>query len=91
MGEHTLTIKLAELTTVRICCRNGQCGTVLEVPIDQIGHAMARMQMCPSCGMPLYATTSGTRSPFNELSNLLRELNALKSVGIEFTLPIPKE
>ena len=91
MSEHLLKILLTELKTVRVRCKNDQCGAVIELPVEKLTDRF-RSTVCPVCRSLFVppgsqAAAHGT-NPFMNLAKAIELFVQLGSlVEIEFVLP----
>ncbi len=100
MSETLFKFLLSKISTIRIHCRNPECGGIVEIPISKLGSTTYRVCTCPLCRKPFddgsflidnMGPVSG-RDLFAILAGILIRLNAIKDkVDIEFVLPDPDE
>jgi hypothetical protein len=89
MGEHILKIAIAELSSVRIQCRN--CSLVLEVPRDGLDSVPVK---CPGCQEDFVLPNENQKAnvKFMHLKQILEELQGMDIIfGVEFPVKLPSD
>lgn len=88
MSEHLLKILASELRIVRVICRNGPCGAIVEVPIERLSALFTRF-CCPVCNAPF--RVAGSREGPNHLIQLQEALAGLQALqerlDLQFVIP----
>ena len=86
MSERLFRFNLKELKTIRLVCKNPDCGAVLEVPIERM-RGMTGIILCQAC--------KSETTPFQRGDNLLKELADVMLkvrdagyVDVGFSLPV---
>ena len=87
MSEKLLRFLLSELNIVRIRCRNPECRTIVEIPIEDLGNPNVSYAHCEFCHAD-FNPTHGDTIPLNVLGKALNDFRKLKAVvDLEFVLP----
>ncbi len=87
MSEHVFKFLIGELKTVRIICRNDNCGAVMEVPLHRVSSRMDATVTCPACSKEIQHHRSDDKS-LSEFADAILEIQKAKKFGIEFAIPI---
>jgi hypothetical protein len=83
MSEKFLRIFLDELETIRIVCRNENCGAVIELKTSNLGKLMNSIN-CPLCR----TTIQGADNHFAALASALEGLKLMGDKAcIQFVIP----
>lgn len=80
MSEKVLRVSVADLTTLRVKCRNDSCGAVTEFEIDKPLNVRA----CGACGQSYFAPNHLT--PIADLVAALRSITSLGQATVEFSI-----
>jgi hypothetical protein len=82
VSEKLFRFLLSELKTIRVICKNGVCGAIVEVPVDQAIKTF-RNDQCPVCHK------SFVPASIMSLAIAIQELNQKKDeVDVEFVIPL---
>ncbi len=88
VAEKVLRIPLEELETVRIACRNENCGGTVEIPVVRLDALVAAV-LCPSCGHPFAVKQIGQLGGLRALGMALKNLVGNETFGAEFVIVDP--
>lgn len=88
MSEKLLRFfRLSEIDTVRLVCKQDDCGAIVEIPLKHL--AQSKYRACIACGRP-FEIAGAADDPDHWLKRFAEAaiaLNAAKKLKVEFVLP----
>jgi hypothetical protein len=86
MSRHLLAFLLSELKTVRVICKNKNCGVVAEVSLNELAVSTGQFGRCAFCNMTFgHPKTEPVVVAFAQAAVALRGVKDF--VELEFVLP----
>lgn len=84
MSEKLFRFLVSEIKSMRVICKNKDCGTVLEIPLKKLEDGRGEIQ-CPVCKN--WLQKGGINCHLSDLAAALDRFSKLDYVDVEFTLP----